>query len=217
MTKPIRIAAFGDSITLGTSSGQVTEEQTYRRVLERNLNTTAGRSVQVINAGVGGDTTELALGRLESDVLRHDPDWCIVIFGVNDAGYYRPDTDSFADTPRVPADTYRSNLHKIIERLQSAGINPVLVTPVPMGPKYWGTHLEQYRSHGLNYLVSEYADIMRQVGNEYHVPVVDVFQEFMSRPGATEEFLPDGIHPNAEGQAIIAQALATFFAERLRS
>jgi lysophospholipase L1-like esterase len=200
--KRIRIVALGDSITKGVCTG-VREEDTFRHLLQEDLSPMTGYEVEVINAGVDGDITTTAIHRLERDVLRYDPGYVTIMFGVNDAGYYRPATDSMADTPRVSAEDFRSNLGAIIEAVQKNHAKPVLVTPVPMNPAYAHRHFPAYLENGLNYLVDEYADIIRDLASGTGLPLVDVHRAFSADPD-TDKLVPDGIHPNEAGHRFIA-------------
>ena len=160
--RKIRIVALGDSITNGAGIGEVREEETFRHLMQEELPEMTGHEIEVINAGVNGDITTTAIHRLEQDVLRYKPDYVTVMFGVNDAGYYRPATDSVADTPRVTAARFRDNLRTIIEAIQGINSEPVMVTPVPMNSAYGHRDFPAYVENGLNYLVDEYADIIRE-------------------------------------------------------
>jgi len=213
--RKIRIVALGDSITKGTCSG-VPEEETFRRLLQADLPQAAGCGVEVVNAGVDGDITTTAIHRLKRDVLQHDPDYVTIMFGVNDAGYYRPATDSMADTPRVTAEDFRSNLDTIIRAVQEIGAKPVLVTPVPMNPSYAQRDFPAYVENGLNYLVDEYADIIRDLSSLTGLPLIDVHKAFSADPD-TEKLVPDGIHPNKDGHRFIADIFVREFADILKS
>jgi lysophospholipase L1-like esterase len=59
--------------------------------------TPALSDVELINAGVGGDTVENLLRRVATDVIPHDPNWVLVLIGANDCttwlirrGVWRP-------------------------------------------------------------------------------------------------------------------------------
>lgn len=111
------VIAFGDSLTSGVGAGA--GEDYPSRLAQR-----AG--VEILNAGVSGDTTESALARIESDVLAHDPRIVIVGLGGND--FLR----------RVPiADTER-NLRAIVRRIQQQGAMVVLLgfRFPSLGPSY---------------------------------------------------------------------------------
>lgn len=75
----MRIVFFGDSLTEGIDGAS------YLRVLGERAAADPGlRGVEMINAGVGGDTTEHLLARLERDVLAQRPDAVVVFVGAND-------------------------------------------------------------------------------------------------------------------------------------
>ena len=71
--------------------------------------------VEILNRGVGGDTTANGLGRLERDVMGSDPRIVIVCLGGNDM------------LRRMDLEATFANLEKIIRRIQSAGALVVLV------------------------------------------------------------------------------------------
>ncbi len=206
----IRIVALGDSITNGAGLSGVKEEETFRHLLQEELSRTARYDVEVINAGLNGDITTIAIHRLKRDVLQHEPDYVTIMFGVNDAGYYRPATDSVADTPRVTAARFRGNLEIIIKTIEAAGAKPALVTPVPMSSSYGHKDFPAYVENGLNYLVDEYADIIRDLSTQADLPLIDVHKAFSADP-TTDKFVPDGIHPNKAGHRFIAGILVEAF------
>lgn len=211
--RKIRIVALGNSITNGVRV-DVREEDTYRHLLQKDLSTVAGYEVEVINAGVNGDITTTAIHRLEQDVLRHKPDYVTIMFGVNDAGYYRPATDSMADTPRVMAEDFGSNLKAVVGAVQQIGAKPVLVTPVPMNSAYAHKDYPAYVENGLNYLVDEYADIIRELSHQSVLPLIDVHRAFSDDP-ETGKLVPDGIHPNRPGHRFIADIFVREFTRLL--
>jgi len=202
----IRIVALGDSITNGAGIGDVREEDTFRHLLQEDLT----QNVEVINAGLNGDITTVAIYRLEQDVLQYNPDYVTIMFGVNDAGYYRPATGSVAETPRVTATRFRSNLEVIIGTIQAADVKPILVTPIPMNSSYGHKDFPAYVENGLNYLVDEYADIIRDLSSQADLPLIDVHRLFSADP-TTDKFVPDGIHPNRAGHRFIADIFVKAF------
>jgi len=207
--KKITIVALGDSITNGVRIG-VEEEDTFRYLLQKDLSRMTGYEVEVINAGVNGDISTTAIHRLKRDVLGHCPSYVTVMFGVNDAGYYRPATDSMADTPRVTAEDFRSNLKIIINAIQEIGAEPVLVTPIPMNASYAHKDYPAYLENGLNYLVDEYADIIRELSSQLGLRLIDVNRAFSVDPD-TDKLVPDGIHPNRDGHRFIGDIFVKEF------
>lgn len=209
----IRIVTLGDSITKGVRVG-VEEEDTYAYLLQKELSQKTRFEAGVINAGVSSDITTTAIPRLEHDVLQHNPDYVTIMFGVNDAGYYRPATDSIADTTRVTPEGFRSNLETIIRAVQKIHAKPILVTSVPMNPAYAHKDFPAYVKNGLNYLVDEYADIVRDLSSELGLPLIDIHKAFKADPN-TDKLVPDGIHPNKPGHRFIADIFVGEFTKIL--
>jgi acyl-CoA thioesterase-1 len=100
------IIAFGDSITAGFG---VAPGECYVDFLSRDL------GVPIANAGVSGDTTTSALGRLQRDVLDCDPKVVILFLGGNDI------------LNRSEENATGSNLASMIQSIQNAGAAVVLV------------------------------------------------------------------------------------------
>ncbi|HEX2834676.1 MAG TPA: arylesterase [Thermoanaerobaculia bacterium] len=100
------LIAFGDSLTAGYGAG---EGEDFPSRLAALLHR------EVLNAGVSGDTTEMALARLENDVLARDPKLVIVGLGGND----------FLQS--VPLATTEANLRSIVRRIQQRGAMVILL------------------------------------------------------------------------------------------
>lgn len=200
-SEQITIVVVGDSITLG---GNVAHEHRFTTLVQTELPETLGRPIAVTNAGVDADTSDLARKRLERDALLQRPDWVVIMFGVNDAGFFRPETpEAPGDTPRVPLDAFRANLADMVCRTERHGSRAVLATPVPMSRHYWLAHLRPYAENGLNFLVKQYAEAVREVAEELDVPLIDVCTAFLERPDSGE-LIPDGVHPDARGHRLVA-------------
>jgi len=199
----VRIVALGDSITNGAG---VTADEAFREITRRELTRRLGKTVEMVNAGVNGDIATLALKRLKKDVLDRKPDLVTIMFGGNEAGFYRPETNGFADTPRVDRQQFKAALGTMVDSLRAAGITVVLMTCPPMTERYGGMHLEPYRKHGINFLVKDYAQTMRDVAAEKKVELVDVYRAF-DQNRARLEYFPDGLHPDPRGHRVIADLL----------
>lgn len=109
------IVCLGDSITSGVGTGP---GESYCDLLAGKL------GVEVINAGVPGDTTEDGLARVE-EVLAQDPWMVIVELGGNDI------------LRSVPPARSEAALRQILDRLLAARVVPVLVEiEVPFRGQY---------------------------------------------------------------------------------
>lgn len=112
------IVCFGDSLTYGT--GAERSESYPVRLADLTGHT-------VINAGVPGDTTGAALGRLERDVLSRRPGYVLLTLGGNDL------------RQRVPTSQIEANLRRIVKRCQAAG---ALVVIGGIRVPFWGSDLK---------------------------------------------------------------------------
>ncbi|MCR4376759.1 MAG: arylesterase [Rhodospirillales bacterium] len=139
----------------------------------------AGHTVTVVNAGVSGDTSAGGRSRLEW-LLTPEIDAVIVELGAND-GLRGLD----------PGET-RANLEWILAALKQRGL-PVLLTGMQAPP-----NLGQDYGREFNAL---YPDLAQRYGA--------LFDPFYLEGVAADPALnqPDGIHPNAQGVAIIVNRL----------
>lgn len=103
------ILAFGDSLTSGVG---VNKEHSYPSQLAKLS------GLQVINAGVSGETTEQGVSRFNKLLDQLQPDLIILMEGGNDI------------LRNLSMDQTKSNLSKMIERANSDGV-PVILMGIP--------------------------------------------------------------------------------------
>lgn len=115
----LTIVALGSSTTegVGASAPTLTYPTQLAGMLQERL---PGRSVSVLNRGVGGETVADNLRRLERDVLAVAPDLVIWQVGTNDA------------LRKIPPAQVRGELLEGLARLRAAGIDVVLMDPQPL-------------------------------------------------------------------------------------
>ena len=101
-SKPIRIVAFGDSLSAGYG---LRPSQSFPAQLQKELKA-RGHNVVVDNAGVSGDTSAAGLARI-AWAIGNDADAVIVEFGANDA--------LRGIDPKVT----RANMQKIVAKLSA--------------------------------------------------------------------------------------------------
>ena len=199
------IVALGDSVTYGyRADGSVRSDQTFPALIERELQKTLP-GVQVVNAGIGGDTTWQMLERLERDVKPYNPKLVIVMAGLNDASYLGPGAAERLE-PRIPVEEYGKNLLDIVKRLRSDGAIVVVATPNPMTPRYPYAKSGWYKGRDINEALEKYVAEARKVCLANGVELIDVYAAY-KKWKSYENTLPDGIHPNAEGHRFIADQL----------
>jgi lysophospholipase L1-like esterase len=200
---PIRIVCLGDSVTKAVRPG-VTADETFCAVLEQQLRA-SGRDVDVINAGIGGNTTADGLARFEIDVLAREPNFVVIMFGLNDSWI-----DDGQSRSRLTVDQYRSNLATMVQRLRDRGVETILMTPNPaIAPTYPAAR---------NVTLKPYVNAVRQLAHREQLPLVDVYRRFaeMAIEGVDlNSHFTDAMHPNPAGQKLIADMLVAQFDEQL--
>lgn len=185
VTAAVRILAFGDSLTAGKDL-QDPDQEAYPAVLERLLKE-AGHSVRVINAGHSGDTTFDGLARLDFS-LGEKPEIVVVGLGSNDTFQGKKVADM------------EKNLDDIVRRCQQAGAVVVLCG------------MKTFPNLGLVY-ASDYAHMFKRVADRRKAIYVPFLLEGVA--GNPTLHLPDGIHPNVQGQEQVARTLLPFVVKAL--
>ena len=150
----------------------------YPDYLQKDLDQ-AGLSWHVVNAGVSGDTTTDGLNRI-GEVLSAKPRVVIVEFGGNDG------------LRGLPIETTRSNLEQMVTTLRGADAKVVLAgmtLPPNYGPDYIRSFEKVYVDLAARYKLARIPFLLDGVATR---------RELMQR---------DGLHPTAEGNAIVAKTV----------
>jgi len=179
--EPVVIAALGDSLTQGYG---LIEDDGLVPQLDRWLDA-QGADVRLINAGVSGDTTAGGASRVEW-TLTPEVDGMIVALGGNDL------------LRGIAPEVSRANLDKILNAADKAEVEVLLVgmeAPGNYGPDYKQAFDSMYP----------------ELAQKYDTLFVDSFfvgLEAEGDPGAVSQYMQsDGIHPNAQGVALIVENL----------
>jgi acyl-CoA thioesterase-1 len=156
----------------------VAQEEAYPALLQARLRR-EGLGYRVVNAGVSGDTS--AGGRRRVDwVLRSKPEIVIVALGANDG------------LRGLAVDSLRDNLEAIVERLQAAGVR-VLLVGMRVPPNYGDTYARAF--------AAVFPTVARRTG----VPLAPFLLDGVAANPRLNQ--PDGVHPTADGQRVIADKL----------
>ena len=199
----LKIAAFGDSLTAGSAlkAGQ----KNWTDLLAERL------QAEVLNCGVGGNTSGEGLARMEADVIAHRPDVVLICFGMND--HVIVDADGRTKTSEAE---FAENLTEMAARARKIGAKPVFVTPNAVMEEYYFTrHPRDWyaAAGGANAKLARYCAIVRSLAEKLSVPLADMFAESGKRELAKLLRTPehggfaDGVHPYGDGIALYADVI----------
>ena len=169
------ILFLGDSLTAGYGIGK---EHAYPALIEKKIRD-ANSQARVINAGISGNTTAGGLRRLNW-YFRQRIDVLVIALGGNDG---LRGTD--------PEESKR-NLEKIIDRARDTYPDIRIVLAGMLVPPNMGVSYSQ-----------RFREIFPELASEKDVTLVPFLLEGVG--GIKGLNLPDGIHPNAQGQKIICK------------
>jgi hypothetical protein len=168
------------------------------------------RRVTFINTGWGGDQVTRnecgpcngvgGLARIKRDVIDHRPTVVTLLFGMNDGRYY--------DFDEPTLKVYVDGLTAIIREIKAKTAARIfLMTPTV----YDGTRNTPW-SHTSRYndVLDRYSEAARQIAAREQLPVIDLhavttdalMKAKKNDPAYT--FLPDGVHPQEDGQLVMA-------------
>lgn len=172
-TKPVKMVVLGDSLSAGH---ELPASAAFPARLQKSLGS-KGIAVDMINAGVSGDTSSGGRDRLDWSVPE-GTDAVIVELGANDA---LRGTD-----PRIT----RAALSDIVTRLKARKI-AVLLCGMVAPPNYGADYSARFNAI--------YPDLAKSLG----VPLYPFFLEGVA--GDTRLNQADGLHPTAEGIDVIVR------------
>ncbi len=183
----VRLVFLGDSLTAGYG---LDRGEAFPALLEKRLRD-EGFAVEVVNAGVSGDTSAGGLRRIDW-VLSEPTDILLIALGGNDGLRGLPTTELAA------------NLSAIIDRAREkhADLSILLAgmrMPASMGERY----------------AEAFASVYPDVAREKDVGLIPFLLEGVA--GNEGLNLPDGIHPNKEGQVRMAETVWPYLVKILQA
>jgi acyl-CoA thioesterase-1 len=171
-----KLLILGDSISAGFG---IKESQNWTTLLKSSFSK-EGKSLEIINSSISGDTTSGGLSRINRDLNTYKPDFVLVELGGNDAlrGY--------------PISRIKQNLLKIISIISNNHSIPIIMQ-IKIPPNYGKKYIEAFEN------------IYSEVASETDAKLIS----FMLENVALREDLmqPDGIHPNEKAQPFITEQI----------
>ena len=171
------VVFLGTSLTAGLG---LDPEQAYPALIQRKIDS-AGLNYRVVNAGVSGETSAGARRRV--DWLFREPVAVLVVeTGANDG------------LRGLPADSLRANIQSVLDRARTLEPAPRLVLiGMRVPPNYGLAYSQQFQRI--------YPELARSNGAE----LVPFLLEGVGGVAALNQ--PDGVHPTAEGQRVMAETV----------
>lgn len=176
---PRTIVFFGDSLTAGYGLEDPGTEAFPARI-EQKISA-AALPFRVVNAGLSGETSAGGLRRIDW-ILRQPIDIFVLELGAND-GLRGID----------PAVT-RANLQAIIDKVRGRRADTAIVLAGMMMPPSMGQQFEE-----------DFARVFQDLAEKNHLTFVPFL--LVGVGGRADLNQPDGIHPTAEGHAVVAETI----------
>ncbi len=145
-------------------------------------------------------------------------------FGGNDCDL---DWDAVAEHPesfhegKLPLADFKELLRLFVHQTEQKHLSPMLVTPPPLMSDRYYHWVSQGRDSEkiLAYLgdvehiyrwQERYAQAVREIAWQEDVPLLDLRAVFLDQPNLSRLYCLDGIHPNENGQELMAKAVLSW-------
>jgi lysophospholipase L1-like esterase/pimeloyl-ACP methyl ester carboxylesterase len=192
----LRLACVGNSITWGHGLRHPGVEA-YPAQLQRRL----GYDYEVLNFGVSGRTvmnTEAAYMTTPAyqQALEANPDIVTIKLGTN---------DSRSPFKFKVADNFLADYNKLVQSFRELPARPRIILLLPVA-----SYLTDTARQTDQVIAREIIPRIRRLAYEQKLEVLDLHALTLER----QAWFPDGLHPNAEGEALIANRLAEYLSSK---
>lgn len=156
----------------------------FLRFLKENYPTAV---INSITTAIGGEQSEQGAKRFKTDVLNLKPDLIFLDYALNDRS--------------IGLERAEVSWRSMIEQALTVKVKVVLLTPTP--------DLKEDVLDEKAELAS-YVKMIKKLGNEYHIPVVDVYSRFKMLKSSGIDIsthMSQGNHPNEFGHQVVLSAI----------
>ncbi|MEG2562159.1 MAG: alpha/beta fold hydrolase [Clostridia bacterium] len=214
-----KILFIGDSLTDYCSYISILETYFSAHPSEGNY--------EFVNVGVGWETASglseppspfprpCVCARIDKILARVQPDWAVVLYGINDGIYYPPSQAIF--------DAYHNGITTIVEKLRACGSKVALMTPPPFEAQSYNGALFPVgeKEYGFMRPYVFYNDVMESFAD--WIRTCNLADKVIDTRSAIEKWLwekriadpfykaGDGLHYNVEGNFVIAETILREF------
>ena len=216
------ITAFGDSIVKGViyeNSKYKVTDGSFHRICEETL------GIVIDNKAKFGSTIsrgEKVFQRSLDLISKSDSKYVVLGFGGNDCDYNWKEISEAPFKKHFPMSTiedFTDTYTGIINEIKAMGKTPVLLSLPPIDSERYFRHISKglsadnimtWMRNDKQYITNWHEryniEIFKlAIANE--IPVIDITSVFLEKPNYSGYLCEDGIHPNKDGHALIAEAI----------
>lgn len=212
------IGLWGDSIGKGviydeTRGRYAILKESCVNLLSKKLN------CPIENHAVMGATAAQGMERMREDFL-HEGGIAVLEFGGNDCDMPWKEISEAPEKeyrPRATIEEFISSMEALIEKVRSAGMEAMLVTPPPLdAEKYFAWVSRGLNAEAILSFLGDvqhiarwqegYAAAVREVAARTGSRLLDIRDAFLGAGPIGDFYCLDGIHPNAKGHELLARA-----------
>ncbi len=159
--------------------------------------------VKCYNCGVAGGNVNNALKYLHSKCLVYNPDYVVIMFGVNDISreLYIQNDESAATKRQEAIERYKLGYTKVLDEIVSSGATPVICTPVPYDEINESESANLKCQCGLDVL----SEFLRNIASERGYELVDFSKIIKPLIPCADIISEDRVHPTTHGYHMMAE------------
>ncbi len=199
-----RVIFIGDSITHQCLYTQFVENFFYTRYPNVRLH--------FRNAGVSGDRAQDALNRFDEDIAAFKPNVATILLGMNDGSYKDFDLPTFQ--------TYSAGMTQLLDKLNAIRCRVIIMSPTMFDHQAWDIKVKEKPEYakgrvvtGYNGVLAYYGKWLQETARVRRSSFVDLFGPLNTftvqqrRVNPLFTLIADAIHPDIDGQFIMAHSL----------
>lgn len=189
------IVCIGDSLTYGYG---VSTKSSWVELLRKKLN-----NVNVINAGVNGDTTIGMVNRFTEDVVYNNPDIVVILGGTNDF------------LTNKSAENALKNINIMVKEAIENNIVPIVLSPPKaigdLALNCWDSYCDYSK---VNSLIEQFGEVLNTFCHNEGIDFINLNYIF-EKIENNRYLYTDGIHLSEEGNKLLFEAVFNIIKKKL--